>query len=118
MDVPKLQWSAADVHDGTLTVEIAGERPKGFKPAFQRTVALLAAGRWEDVRLKSGTIRVGGVREGDEEALRHFLESVMQEVASAIGPDESESDDAADAPGRERDDADARMTERFRAFAG
>jgi hypothetical protein len=120
METPKLQWSGAQVRDGVLTVEMAGERPKGYRQAFARTAKLLDAGRWSEIAYKAGTIRVGGVDEGSEESLRHFLESVIQEINTALVEDDDDhtedGDDEREAP--EGGDADARMTERFRAFDG
>lgn len=114
METPRLQWSGAQVRDGILTVEIAGDRPKGWKPTFEQTVRLLGGGSWGEVKLKGDTIRVTGVGEGSEDSLRHFLESVIQE-ANATNVADSDADDRAErAP--EGDDADARMTERFRDF--
>lgn len=119
MQAPALQWSAAAVSDHVLTVEIGGDRPKGFKSAFERTVALLGGGPAGAVKLKGSTVRVQRVEEGAEETLHHFLESALQEVNAALAvkdpADENEADADADAD-HAVDDADARMTERFRGF--
>lgn len=118
MEIPRLQWSGAEVHDGVLVVAIAGDRPKGFKATFERTVKLLDAGRWGDVKLKAGKVTVADVDEGGEESLRHFLESVMQEATAPLVMQDSGEDHDEDADdGPASDDADARMTERFRGFA-
>jgi hypothetical protein len=119
MEIPQLQWSGATVADGVLVVEIVGDRPKGWKTAFERTAKLLDMGRWGDLRLKGAKVRVGGVDEGDEESLHHFLESVMLEankmlVAEADDDDAPDTDASADED--DEADADARMTERFREY--
>ena len=117
MEIPKLQWGGAQVDDGVLVIEVAGDRPKGWKATFQRTVALLDSGRWGEVSLKGATVRVSGVQEGSEESLHHFLESVMQEANAALvdeadAEDENRDEETAD----DVDDADGRMTDRFRGF--
>ncbi len=118
MDAPRLQWSEAEVRDGVLTIEIAGERPKGWDEVFERTVALLHGGDWDEVKLKSGKVRVSGLRQGDEETLHHFLEGVMQQANAShpeIGDDEPNEDEDEESPTDEsQGDADAGMTGRFR----
>jgi len=119
MEIPKLQWSGATVADGVLVVEIDGDRPKGWKAAFERTAKLLDAGRWGDLRLKGAKVRVGGIDEGDEESLHHFLESVMQEANKALVAESDEDAPDSDASADEDadgDEGDARMTARFREF--
>ena len=122
MDVPTLQWSAAEVRNGTLTVPVAGDRPKGWKSTFDHTVRLLGGGAWGEVSLKKQTVKVSDVPEGGEEELRFFLEGVVQQAnATHVEPDENsdESDTAEDDRSEDDggdDDADARMTSRFRDF--
>lgn len=121
MTAPTLQWSAAEVRDGTLTVPIDGDRPKGWKATFEQTVRLLGGGSWGEVSLKRGTVRVAAVAEGTEDELRHFLEGAVQQ-ANATHVDPEDEEDQADEPDDEHagdgDDADARMTSRFRDFGG
>jgi hypothetical protein len=120
MEAPSLEWSAAAVQDGVVTVQVAGDRPKGWKATFLRTVTLLGAGDWGTVSVKGAKVRVADVPEGSEDELRHFLEAAVQQAnASHVEPDEdaddrsdeSETDDEGD-----DDDVDARMTSRFRDF--
>jgi hypothetical protein len=120
MEAPTLEWSAAAVQDGVVTVQVAGDRPKGWKATFLRTVTLLGAGDWGTVSVKGAKVRVADVPEGSEDELRHFLEAAVQQAnASHVEPDEdaddrsdeSETDDEGD-----DDDVDARMTSRFRDF--
>ena len=118
MDVPTLQWSAAEVRNGTLTVPVAGDRPKGWKSTFDHTVRLLGGGSWGEGSLRKTKVKVGEVTEGTEDELRFFLEGVVQQanathIEAGDDPDEhadEDSDDDAD----EGDDSDARMTSRFR----
>jgi hypothetical protein len=116
MDAPTLDWSAAEVRHGTLTVQVAGDRPRGWKSTFQRTVRLLGAGSWGDVSIKGANVKVADVSEGSEEQLRFFLDGVVQQAnATHVEPDDESdaADDSADDDADE-DDADARMTSRFR----
>jgi hypothetical protein len=121
MDAPHLEWNATAVRDGTVTVPIAGERPKGWKATFERTATLLGGGRWGEVSLKKENVKVAGVGEGSEEELRFFLDGVIQEANAAhveTGEDDEaqSADDASPDEGDGGDDADARMTSRFREF--
>ena len=65
MDAPHLEWSAAEVRDGTLTVRIEGDRPRGWKSTFDHTVRLLGGGDWGEVSLKKAKVKVTDVPEGD-----------------------------------------------------
>lgn len=120
MEAPALQWSAAEVQNATLSVPIDGDRPKGWKATFEHTVRLLGSGAWGEVSLKRGRVKVTDVTEGSEDELRHFLEGVVQQanathVDSAEDGDE-DTDGGGDASGESGDDADGRMTSRFRDF--
>jgi hypothetical protein len=119
MEAPRLEWSAAAVRDGTLTVELAGDRPRGWKATFRRTAKLLGGGDWGEVSLKGAKVKVSDVPDGVEEELRFFLESVVQQANATDLQSKDDADDEPDErddPG-EGDDADARMTARFRAFS-
>ena len=120
METPTLSWRTADVRDGTLTVEIDGDRPKGWKATFHQTVRLLGGGDWGEVSLKRGTIRVSEVAEGTEDELRHFLEGAVQQANATHVEPEDDAEDQGEEPDEEHeegcDDADARMTSRFRDF--
>jgi hypothetical protein len=114
----QVDWRTAEVaHGGTLTVELKGELPRGWRKRFAAVVALLDAdtGRWGEVAVRKGRIVVANVREGAEPDLRHLLESALTQVDSDLGS--GDDDDAAD---DEEDDAaaaaEARMTDTFRGF--
>jgi hypothetical protein len=112
-----LNWSSAQVTDGELTVELAGDRPRGWKKSFEKTVRLLGAGgNWDKVRLKKGQVHLSGLTTGDEEKVRHFLDSVVTQANAAQRPSEPDSDATDRQPADERN-PDAEMTKRFRAFA-
>lgn len=120
MDAPSLEWSAAEVRRGTLAVQIAGDRPRGWKSTFQHTVRLLGGGAWGEVSIKGAKIKVADVPEGSEEELRFFLDGVVQQANATHVDADDDADDADDGAdkgddaGADEDDADARMTSRFR----
>ena len=126
----KLNWSTAKVEDSTLTIDLDGDLPKGWKGSFDAVAKLLSGpSDWGDVVLKKNAVRVADVSEGSEERLRHFLESVVTQANADHTPDESEHDESErddsgdDANEDESDDdrdksePDADMSERFRSFA-
>jgi hypothetical protein len=122
-----LDWSSAKVKDGTLSVELDGELPKGWKKSFESTVMLLGDGDWGKVSVRKGAVRVTEVGAGSEDKLRHFLESVVIQANADHSHDdedesgdarEDETDDDGDGDGDEQDDdPDAELTDRFRSFA-
>jgi hypothetical protein len=114
---PQLQWNAAEVNGGVLSVPVEGDRPKGWKGKFQRVVALLGGGPWGEVAYKSGSIRVTEVADGSADSLHHFLEAAMQETNAAFGADQPGAGQEDAGPEElTHDDADARLTEVFRNF--
>jgi hypothetical protein len=69
VELPSLDWSSAKVKDGKLTVDLTGERPKGWKKSFDRTAALLGRGDWAEAECKRGKVTVSGLEPGGEEGL-------------------------------------------------
>ena len=118
MAAPRLDWSTATVKDAKLTVELEGKPPSGWKQGFSTTVRLLGNGEWGEVTIKKQTVRVKDVVDGEEDRLRHFLDSVVDQ-ANASHPSEPDQpeDEADDASESEDAGPDAEMTARFRAFA-
>ncbi|MGH2894714.1 MAG: hypothetical protein ACRDPM_15840 [Solirubrobacteraceae bacterium] len=115
MEAPRLEWSAAAVRDGTLTVDVAGDRPRGWKSTFEQTVRLLGGGNWGEVSIKGTKVKVADVPEGSEEELRFFLEGVVQQANATHVDTDDEGDDEPDERADDgADDADGRMTARFR----
>jgi hypothetical protein len=119
----QLDWSTAEVSDGKLSVSL-DERPSDeWTASFERTAQLLDRGTWPDIKLKKREITVKAIEAGDEERLRFFLESVVQEANAAAGSDDQEESEASADPepeetGSDREpDPDREMTERFRGFA-
>jgi hypothetical protein len=114
-----IDWASAEVEEGHLTVPLTGTPPKGWKDSFARTATLLGESRWSDVAVKKGRIRVRGLKPGEEEDLRFYLEGVVEQANAAHRPEqetgadtgaETSDDDAPEGP-------DAEMTARFRGFA-
>src|SRR5581483_7615225 len=112
----KLNWSTARVRGGELSVELEGEVKKDWTKSFKTTVTLLGNGDWGEVTLKKHAIRVAEVSPGDEEKLRHYLESVVAQANASQEPPE-DSGKRADDNEHEQDGPDAEMTQRFRSFA-
>ncbi len=105
------------MREGRLTVELAGEPPKGWMKHFKGVLALLEqnAGQWGEIGLSKKRIRVSDVQEGSEDALRHLLESACLQANADLQLDGPEpSSESQDDPPTE---ADQRMTESFRGFA-
>src|SRR2546423_8778678 len=113
---PRLDWGQAEVKDGKLTVSVAGEPPNGWKDTIEKTAALLGSGDWDTVRMKKQTVTVEGVRPGNEDKLRHFLESVVQQANATHEPeaeDQGSEDEDGGAKTEEPDGAgkeDSEMT--------
>jgi hypothetical protein len=76
---------------------------------------LLGGGNWGEVSIKGAKVKVADVPEGTEEELRFFLDGVVQQAnATHIDADEEADDGADERDDAGEDDADARMTSRFR----
>ncbi len=120
----KLDWSSAEVHDGKLAVALEGRPKKKWKDAFDRTIRLLNRGAWDEVTLKKGRVSLRSIKPGDEDRVRHFLESVVLEANSALAPTDDRGgafDEGANGPeadDEDEDPTDREMTERLRSFAG
>ncbi|HEY2653615.1 MAG TPA: hypothetical protein VGI50_16950 [Solirubrobacteraceae bacterium] len=112
-----LDWSTAEVRHDRLEVLLRDNPPDGWKETFHRTLALLGGGDVGNVKLKKRRVRMHDVAEGNEDRLRHLLESV---VAQANATHEQQEGEASNNPGAKvgkPDGLDAEMTERFRSFA-
>jgi hypothetical protein len=116
-DGPQLDWSAAQVSDGTLSVEVGGDFDDNWEQTFARTLALLStSGTWGAVGFKKGKVTVEGVQEGSEDNVRFALDSAVQEANAhhADDADESDEDSGEGDDVSEGDETDRRMTDRFR----
>lgn len=116
----ELDWSSAEVTDGTLVVALSDKPPKKWRDAFERAAALLSHGSWH-VRLnqRKGAVTLDPVEPGEEERVRQFLEGALLEANRTILAE----DELFAAPASESDEgqpeisADEEMAERFRGFA-
>jgi hypothetical protein len=119
MDAPQLEWSAAEVRDGSLSVSVSGDVDKDWANTFTRTLALLSSDSdWGPAafKRKSGAVTIEHVPEGSEDKIRFALDAAVQEANAHHtdeDPDDSEESDP-ESDDDEGDDADARMTDRFR----
>ncbi len=119
----KLDWSSAEVRDGKLAIGLEGKVQKGWKDAFERTTRLLNRGRWEEVTIKSGKVLLRPISPGEEDRVRHFLESVVLQANSAIetqdesNPEGSEATENPEEQEASEPSEDQEMTERLRSFA-
>lgn len=121
-DQPQLDWNAAEVREGRLTINVGGEFDDEWEQTFARTLALLSSsGTWGSVSLQKGEVTVEGVQEGSEDNVRFALDGAVQEAnahhAQDAAEESDEDEESEDADDSEHDDTDRRMTERFRDSA-
>jgi hypothetical protein len=118
VDRPQLDWSAAQVREGTLSLKVTGDPDDDWEQTFVRTLALLSGGgAWGSVSFKKGKVTVEEVQEGSEESLRFALDGAVQEANAHHAEDESDESDDASGEGDAAsgaNDTDRRMTDRFR----
>lgn len=118
----QLDWSTAEVKDAKLSVGFSEPAPKRWREVFVSTAALLGNGAWELNGVKPRTVMLSPVHVGEEERIRHFLESAALEAnASLVGEDalfEPEPDEGGErADGGEPETSpDQELTARFRSF--
>jgi hypothetical protein len=122
-DQPQLDWDAAEVREGTLTIAVGGEFDDEWEQTFARTLALLSSsGTWGSVSLEKGKVTVEDVQEGSEDNVRFALDGAVQEANAHHAQDDAEESDEEEEESEEGDDSegddtDRRMTERFRDSA-
>jgi hypothetical protein len=116
----ELDWSSADVTDGTLDVALRGSTPKKWREAFERATALLSHGNWNTrLNQRKGAVRLDPVSLGQEDRVRQFLEGALLEANRVlVGEDElfNNVDDGSEADEPDVSE-DEELTARFRAFA-
>lgn len=119
----QLDWSSAEVKDARLSVGFSAPAPKKWREVFANTAALLSNGTWELSGVKPRNVQLAPVHVGDEERVRHFLESAVLEAnAALVGEDElfePEPDEAGEQNGDAKPEKspDEELTARFRSFA-
>jgi hypothetical protein len=121
-DELKLDWSTAEVSDGTLTVGLSAKPPKGWRETFERTATLLSGGSWEvKLHAKKATVEIEPVREGDAERVRQFVEGALLEANTKLPADDEEPGEEQepdpDEDATQEPSSDERLTARFREFS-
>ena len=119
--VTQIDWSSAEITDGTLSVALAGEVPKGFAKRVRGVLALLdqGSGGWGKITVHKNTITVAEIQQGSEDELRHLLESALMQANADLeqpdkpNPDTPPPDDSTPDDSTDRDRA---MTNTFRSF--
>ncbi len=73
-----------------MTVDLEGKASSEWKHSFEDTVRLLGGGDWGRVRVKKGAVHVEAVVPGEEDKVRFFLESVVEQANATQRASESE----------------------------
>jgi hypothetical protein len=122
MEPLQLDWSTAEVSDGTLTVALSAKPPKDWRETFERTAVLLSSDRWAvTLNSKKGSVQVAAVETGDEDRVRQFLEGAVLEANSTLVSedelfDNQRADDEEDEPDEPARSPDEEQTGRFREY--
>ena len=107
-----IDWASAEVSGGDLTVALEGDANADWAERAQAIVERL--GRpghgWGATKVTKAKIAVEDVTTGAEEDLRMLLDGAVQQANADFAP---EDEDDGDRPS----EADAAMTDAFRAFA-
>ncbi len=112
----EIDWAAADVADGVLTVPLTGDPSDAWARRAGEVVGRLGGGRgWGDVDFTRKKVTVADVQHGSEDDLRHLLEGAVMQANADFAPDPPDGgsggeEEAASGP-------DAELAEGFRAFA-
>src|SRR4051812_25996299 len=99
--MPDIEWSGAEVRDGTLTVPLAGKAPKAWR---ERVTAVIERLGRDGVEIRKGRLVVSAVEPGGESDVHHLLESAVLQANADLGEDEGGDD------GDEASQADREMT--------
>ena len=107
-----IDWASAEVRGGKLTVELAGEANAEWAERVQAVLDRLdrASSGWGATKVTKSKVQVEAVSAGAEEDLRLLLDGAVQQANADFAPEDA--DDAGDGAS----EADAAMTEAFRAF--
>lgn len=112
----EIDWGSATIEDATLSVKLTGDAPKEWRESFDPVLALLGRNhsQWGEIALRKSEIKVTEVQQDAAPDLRHFLESIVQQVNSDLEPEEDEPAQTHDDP---RPAADQALATTFREFA-
>ena len=108
----QIDWSTAEINDGTLSVAVEGHIPKGWTKHFDGVIALLesSSSGWGEIALHKKTITVAEVQQGSEDDVRHLLESAVLQANTDLGQHDTSATDPQTAQERA-------MTDTFRSFS-
>ena len=115
--MPEIDWSTAEVNDGTLSVELSDDVPEEWSERIPQVVGRLGVRGAGEVSLDGRTITVADVKQGRESEIHQALEGAVLQAAADHPLEEPEEGDE-DRDGDGEPDADQQMTETFRGFAG
>jgi hypothetical protein len=109
---PLIDWGAADIDEGVLSVTLKGDIPKGWSRRFSSLVSLLEQGSsgWGEIAIHKSTITVADIQQGSEDDLRHLLESVVMQANADFEQPESSAPDT-------HTDTEHAIVDRFRSFS-
>ncbi len=112
----EIDWGSATIEDATLSVRLTGEASKQWRESFDAVLALLGRNhsQWGEITLRKNEVKVREVQQDAPPDLRHFLESIVQQVNSDLEPEEDEPGQTHDDP---RQTADRELAATFREFA-
>ena len=112
----EIDWGSATIEDATLSVKLTGDVSKEWRESFDAVLALLGRNhsQWGEITLRKSEVEVTEVQQDAAPDLRHFLESIVQQVNSDLEPEQDEPDQTPDDP---RQTADQELAATFREFA-
>jgi hypothetical protein len=112
----EIDWSSAEVSEGTVVVALTGKASKAWSDSFDGVLRLLGHGMggWGEIAHDKKTITVQGLQPKAERDLRHFLEAVVVQVNAELAEPASESEQAEPADPQELEDQE--MTAILRSF--
>jgi hypothetical protein len=106
-DAATLDWSHAEVRGGRLMLPLTEKASKAWVKAMESVLARLGADHGVEVGRERLEVDVAA---GEEDDVRHRLESAVLEANARLAEDRDEGEGAA------ASDADRAMTAAFRAF--
>jgi hypothetical protein len=111
----QIDWGAASVDDGRLTVLLDGEPSKEWVKRVEGVLERLHTGGkgWGEIKVSKKKLTVDDLGDGSESELRHLLESAVLQANADLAADEDDEGGKDD----ERSEADQQKTDAFRAFA-
>jgi hypothetical protein len=112
-----IDWNAASVDDGRLTVPLLGEPSAKWRDRVTHVIERLERGGndWGTIKVTKSKFRVDAVGEGAESTLRHLLEGAVMQANSDFREDDEH--DNQDEPDQERSEVDQHKTDAFRSFS-